>query len=247
MCYIISVYDNSKKEELKLKKLISLLMSVALFGMSANAALFTDTRTHWASEYINALSEKGVINGVSETVFAPNSAVTRAEYLKMIMNSVGMKTVSARKGECLELKGSEWYAPYLQAVVDEGLLPKEMITDYSVEIVTKADGTTKAVYKGAFNGALPITRQEMAAITQNLYQYQQNARTMQTTKKPEPLRFGDSASISSWAVPAVELAVAQGFIVGMENGNFEPNSTATRAQAAAIIYRVLGKVESWNV
>ena len=77
--------------------------------------------------------------------------------------------------------------------------------------------------------------------------YNQNARTMQATKKPSPLKFGDSASISEWAVPSVELAVAQGFIMGMENGNFEPNSTATRAQAAAIIYRVLGKVESWNV
>ena len=230
-----------------MKKLISMLMSVVFFGINAQAALFSDTRTHWASEYINALSDKGIINGVSETLFVPNSAVTRAEYLKMIMNTVGMKTVPARRGECLELKGNEWHAPYLQAMLDEGLLPREMVTDYSVEIVTAADGSTKAVYKGAFNGALPITRQEMAAITQNLYQYQQNARTMQTTKQPEPLRFGDSASISSWAVPAVELAVAQGFIVGMENGNFEPNSTATRAQAAAIIYRVLGKVESWNV
>ena len=230
-----------------MKKLIAILMSVVFLGMSAQAALFTDTRKHWASEYINALSDKGIINGISETVFAPNSAVTRAEYLKMIMNTVGMKVVDYRPGECLELSGGEWYAPYLQSVIDKGLLPQEMITDYSVEIITDQSGKTKAAYHGAFNGALPITRQEMAALTQNLYQYQQNARTMQATKKPEPLKFGDSASISAWAVPAVELAVAQGFIVGMENGNFEPNSTATRAQAAAIIYRVLGKVESWNV
>lgn len=232
---------------INLKKFIAMLMSFVLLGTTANAALFTDTRKHWASEYINALSDKGIINGVSETVFAPNSSVTRAEYLKMIMNTVGMKTTLARKGECLELGGSEWYAPYLQSVLDKGLLPQEMITDYSVDIITNKDGKTSALYHGAFNGALPITRQEMAVLTQNLYQYQQNARTMQATKKPLPLKFGDAASISDWAVSSVELAVAQGFIMGMENGNFEPNSTATRAQAAAIIYRVLGKVESWNV
>ena len=37
------------------------------------------------------------------------------------------------------------------------------------------------------------------------------------------------------------LIVISGFIFGMDNGNFEPNSTATRAQAAAIAFRVLGK------
>lgn len=230
-----------------MKKLISLILSIAIFGVSAQAALFTDTRKHWASEYINALSEKGIVNGVSDTIFAPNGTVTRAEYLKMIINTVGISTVNFRKGECLELTGKEWYAPYLQSALDKGLIPKEMISGYSADVVTDNSGKTRAVYKGSFNAALPITRQEMAVLTMNLYQYQQNARTMQTSKEPRPLTFGDNASIASWALSSVELAVAQGFILGMETGNFEPNSTATRAQAAAIIYRVLGKVESWNV
>lgn len=230
-----------------MKKLISLILSAAIFGVSAQAALFTDTRKHWASEYINALSEKGIVNGVSDTIFAPNGTVTRAEYLKMIINTVGISTVSFRKGECLELSGKEWYAPYLQSALDKGLIPKEMISGYSADVVTDNSGSTRAVYKGSFNAALPITRQEMAVLTMNLYQYQQNARTMQTSKEPRPLTFGDNASIASWALSSVALAVAQGFILGMETGDFEPNSTATRAQAAAIIYRVLGKVESWNV
>jgi len=230
-----------------LKKIISLLLVASFLGTSASAALFTDIRTHWASEYINTLTQKGIVNGVTQTKFAPEGTVTKSEYLKMIMNVVGIGTVPYRKGECLELGGGEWYCQYLQSALDKGLIPKEMVAGYDVDVRTTSTGETKAVYYGSFNGGMPITRQEMAVLTQNMYQYQQNARTMQTNTEPKKLEFGDVASIDDWALSAVEIAVAQGFIFGMDSGNFEPNSTATRAQAAAIIFRVLGKVESWNV
>lgn len=227
-------------KELK-RKITALLIAVSVIGSNAYAALFSDSRNHWAAEYINTLSDKGIINGVSEDKFAPNGTVTRAEYLKIIMNVTGIATTDFRSGECLELNGSEWYAPYLQSALDKGLIPKEMIASYSVEIINDEITGTRAVYSGAFNGSLPITRQEMAVLTQHMYQYQQNARTMQNTVEPAKLDFEDIGSISDWALPSVELAVAQGFIFGMDNGNFEPNSTATRAQAAAIAFRVLGK------
>ncbi len=223
-----------------MKKIAVLLVSACMLFNSVAYAAFNDVKNHWAAEYINALSEKGIINGVTKTTFAPNGTVTRAEYLKIAMNVTGIKTSTYRKGECLELNGGEWYAPYLQGALDKGLIPKEMITSYDIEIIDK-DGSSRAVYKGEFHGALPITRQEMAVLTQHMYQYQQNAKTMQNTFEPKKLTFGDTASISEWAMPSVELAVAQGFIFGMDNGNFEPNSTATRAQAAAIAFRILGK------
>lgn len=224
------------------KKLVSLMIAASMMGSAASAALFSDVRNHWAAEYINTLSDKGYINGVSSDKFAPEGTLTRAEYLKIIMNVTGIKQSAYRKGECLELSGAEWYAPYLQGALDKGLVPKEMIASYNVSVVTNADGSTKAVYGGAFNGSLPITRQEMAVLTQHMYQYQQNAKTMQSIVEPKPLEFNDTSSISDWARSSIELAVAQGFIFGMDNGNFEPNATTTRAQAAAIAFRVLGKI-----
>ncbi len=223
-----------------MKKIAVLLISVSMLFTSVASAAFDDVKNHWAAEYINSLSDKGIINGVTSNIFAPNGTVTRAEYLKMMMNVTKIRTSTFRKGECLELDGSEWYAPYLQGALDKGLIPKEMIALYSLEIIDN-NGDSRAVHKGQFNGQLPITRQEMAVLSQHMYQYQQNAKTMQNMFEPKKLTFGDTASISDWALPSVELAVAQGFIFGMDNGNFEPNSTATRAQAAAIAFRILGK------
>lgn len=221
------------------KLVVSVLSAVVMLNTIAFAA-FDDIKNHWAAEYINSLSEKGIINGVSKNIFAPNGTVTRAEYLKIMMNVTGIAAVTARKGECLDAKTTDWYAPYLQGALDKGLIPKEMIASYEIEIIDNGS-QSRAVYKGEYNGELPITRQEMAVLTQHMYQYQQNAKTMQSVFEPKELTFGDTASISDWAKPSVEIAVAQGFIFGMDNGNFEPNSTATRAQAAAIAFRVLGK------
>ena len=51
------------------------------------------------------------------------------------------------------------------------------------------------------------------------------------------------ADIGDWAKASVKLAVANGFIEGMENNCFNPKSAATRAQAATIILRVSNKQE----
>jgi len=52
--------------------------------------------------------------------------------------------------------------------------------------------------------------------------------------------YPDAASVSGYAVKAVNWAVAEGLINGMD-GALNPRGTATRAQAAAILYRYLAK------
>ena len=51
-------------------------------------------------------------------------------------------------------------------------------------------------------------------------------------------RFTDKASVSAWAVPAMNWAVGQGLING-SGSNLVPKAQATRAQVAAIIHRYL--------
>ena len=51
-------------------------------------------------------------------------------------------------------------------------------------------------------------------------------------------KFGDSQNVSSWAVTAMTWAVGNGIINGYEDGNIYPSKAATRAEIAAIFYRV---------
>ena len=52
--------------------------------------------------------------------------------------------------------------------------------------------------------------------------------------------FGDKDNISKYALDAVNYLASKNVINGVGNGSFEPMSLCTRAQAAKIIYAVLG-------
>lgn len=231
---------------MKFKKLTAALLVIAAISANAvYAADFTDISGHWAEATINTLADKGVINGITATSFKPEGTVTRAEFLKMAMEASGIKAVAFRVGECLDATAKDWFGGYLQSALDKGLIPSEMISNYSVEVVSKTDESgnviSKAIYSGVFLGNLPITREEMASLAQITYQYSLNANTMKNMEKAVELEFTDNDSISEWAIPNVRLACAQGFIMGMDDGTFSPKSTATRAQAAVIISRIMDK------
>lgn len=230
------------------KRIIAMVLAgVMLTSTSAMASLpFSDIAGHWAEGYITKLANSGVVNGVTDTTFVPDGQVTRAQYLKMIMEATGMKTATPRSGECLDAGVGEWYAPYLQSALDNGLIPSAMITGFkeSVQYTVDENGTataSKVVYQGAFNGNLPINREEMAVLTQYVYQFTRTILTNQKEDISKVKGFADGAEISDWALVSITHAVANGFMDGMDDNMFNPRDTATRAQAATVISRVLDK------
>ena len=54
-------------------------------------------------------------------------------------------------------------------------------------------------------------------------------------------RFTDRDEISGWAFESVDIAATAGIISGMGDGRFAPAESATRAQAASMINRLLLK------
>lgn len=227
---------------MRFKKLTALFLSaVILASVSAQAAYFSDIQGHWAEDIIVELADRKIVNGVSDNVFNPEGTVTRAQFLKMTMEVMGIRTVPMRYGECLEARSSDWFAPYLQSALDKGLIPENMIAGYDLKVTKNADGTLKTTYSGAFNGDIAITREEMAVIAQYMYQYTLNASTMNNLAELKNMTFSDADSISGWAYKTVQLAYSQGFIDGMDDGTFAPGATATRAQAATIIGRMISE------
>ena len=230
-----------------MKKLAIIILAMTFVSNTVFAASFTDIENHWAKDSITTLADKGIVNGVTDTEFMPDGTVTRAQYLKMIMEATGLEKTSARDGGCLDAGVGEWYAPYLQKALDCGLIPEQMVAGYkqNVEYTVDDKGNateSRVVYQGAFNGNLPITREEMAVLTQYVYQYTRTILTNKPAQTDSEKSFADGNKINEWARASVEQAVANGFMDGMENDFFNPQFTATRAQASVVILRVLNKV-----
>jgi hypothetical protein len=230
-----------------MRKLVSIAVALVVISTCASAANFNDINGHWAETTINKLADKGIVTGFGDNSFKPNGTVTRAQYLKMIMNAVGIEEVECSDKMILDANKTDWYSGYLNSALKKGLIPKDMISGYKAEIITDTaeDGSITSsyvVYSGAFNGNDSITREEMAFLTMSIYQYVLNAKTMQDLADKKDMQFLDVSDISDWALTGVQLSAANGLIEGMDDGKFYPKETTTRAQAATVIDRVLEKI-----
>lgn len=85
------------------------------------ADMFTDIAdVEWAKESINALAKAGVINGMGEGIFAPKENVTRAQFVKMIVEGFGFEG----KGDVsfTDIAGDEWYADVVLVAANNGIV-----------------------------------------------------------------------------------------------------------------------------
>lgn len=74
----------------------------------------------WAKEGINALAEAGVINGMGDGTFAPDRGVTRAEFVKMIVEAFGFE--GAGDAAFDDISGDEWYAGVVLVAANNGIV-----------------------------------------------------------------------------------------------------------------------------
>lgn len=89
--------------------------------------------------------------------------------------------------------------------------------------------------EGTFRPYDPISRQEMAKVIIKAYLYKNNLTELPITE----LIFTDHESVAPWAQQYVQNAVALGLMNGMGNGTFSPLAPSTRAQGAAVIFRLV--------
>jgi len=85
---------------------------------------FFDTYSHWAKNEVAGLYEKGLVSGISASRFAPNSSITRAEFLALIVRALGLDTVSYTNSFA-DVDKNAWYAKTVQTAFDNGIITGE--------------------------------------------------------------------------------------------------------------------------
>ena len=76
-----------------------------------NSKGFIDTRNHWAEDAIDFVSARGLVNGMSATIYAPNNSTTRAQ----------LWTILARQNDADLTGGSIWYEKAQNWAKDKGV------------------------------------------------------------------------------------------------------------------------------
>lgn len=177
-----------------------------------NEKTFSDIENvEWAKEAIGALKKKGVINGRTENIFAPNDCVTRAEFLKMIVLALNLPTGSS---ECIFSDVNEkWSVPYIVSAYENGI----------------AAGITE----NTFEPNSYITREMGAAFSARALRVKKIA-----TERDESL-FADDEAISEYAKEDIYCLKNAGIVSGVGGNEFNPKGKMTRAEAAMLIFELM--------
>ncbi len=175
------------------------------------AEKFTDVDTkQWYHEGICYVIRNGLMNGKSETVFAPTANLTRAELVTVLYRMAGSPSVEDLEHPFADVADDTWYTD-------------AVIWAYNAEVV-------KGISNTAFAPNANITREQIAAI---LYRYAGAEAVEEDSLKD----FADAGKVNTYAVDAMNWAVSVGLINGVAESELAPQGNATRAQIATILMR----------
>ena len=174
---------------------------------------FTDVDNEaWYAGAVRYVVDNGLMEGTSAATFAPGTLLTRSMLAQILYNMEG-RPATAEAAAFTDVDADAWYAGAVAWAAAQGI-----VTGYG---------------DGAFGPGDPITREQVAAILYRYAQYKGEA----VTASGDLSAFTDSAAVSSWAQTAMAWAVGSGLINGKDGGVLDPQGSATRAEATAILMR----------
>ena len=182
------------------------------YSLWLNGLPFADVQGHWAVPEIIEVCRAGLMKGVSETAFAPDRAVTRAE-AAVILTRLLKLPVSEEPAEVFWDMDGHWAEKEIAAMAGQGLL--------------------EGVGDGQFDPDAAITR-EQAALLLHRSAVQMGVDT--AAPMAETFQFSDAGHVSGYAAKAVSWAAANGILLG-SGGLLRPTAEVTRAQMAALLLR----------
>lgn len=174
---------------------------------------FSDTAGHWAAPPIAFAAAHQLFQGTGPDSFSPEQSMTRA-MLAAVLHRLEDSPQAAVSGVFPDTPGGAYYSKAAEWAYETGIV--------------RGSG-------GKFLPGSSVTRQELAAM---VYRYA-GAFGLDTSQRASLNGFADEAACASWARDALSWAVAAGLLQGRENSALAPGGTATRAEVAAILQRLL--------
>lgn len=193
--------------------------SDAIDNLVGDSEKFSDmTDFSWAKEAAEVLSLKGIMVGDGNGLFRPQDKVTREEFAKIALTLFGGKP-SVTKTAFIDVQEDAWYAEYISGAVEYQMI--------------------NGIDENMFGVGQPITREDAAVIfNRALDSFDISFEAIKSI-----VDFDDLSEVSDYAKIAMDKLARVGIISGFEDNTLRPKETITRAEAAAMAYRIINKRE----
>jgi len=201
-------------------------------------AAFEDVEHHWSKQIVNDLGGRLVISGYGDGRFHPERAITRGEFAMIVARALGFGGVESET------------AAEVAAAVFADVDPTNPFSGAIRESVIR--GLISGYPNGEFRPAERITREQaMVVIARaleliNLRDAAHQADNADADGLARLAAFEDGDQVSDWARQHVAELLHSGVVSGRSATRLAPASEVTRAEAAAMIHRLLRTTELIN-
>jgi hypothetical protein len=202
------------------KQVVAKLWHFSDYAVMAYEKTFADIASHWAKADIELMASKHVVKGMSDTAFAPEAHVTRAQFAALLLRSLGLEEAKPATETFHDVASGAWYFGAVEGAFRAGLV--------------------KGYEDGTFRPDATITREEMAAmVVRALKIAGVDTSVTQADIDAALARFADKGAISEWAKESAALAAKSGIVLGRTESSYAPKGTGTRAEATVMMKRLL--------
>ena len=157
---------------------------------------------------------RNITTGMSATTFDPNGSCTRAQIVTFLWRAAGSPEPKTMKGFD-DVASNAYYAKAVAWAVENGITTGTSASKFSPnDPCTRTQAVTFLFRYAAANGMEAVTMQELLS------------------------GYADAASVPSYAVSAMNWALAAGILQG-DGVKLMPNATCTRAQIVTFLYRAM--------
>ena len=215
---------------MKKQRILSALLALCIVFSLVPTALaekaddFTDvSRSDWYYQFVDYVTSKGYFNGVADKTFAPADNMTRAMFVTVLFRFHGAKGDRSQSA-FTDVAPGEWYTDAINWAA--------------------ANRIVDGVGNGKFAPNDPITRAQMCTMIERYLALYKKAWKVTLPETGSVSVMVDENAIPAYALAAVKQCQRHGLVNGFEDGTFRPNDLSTRAQVAAVIYRMSYLVQS---
>lgn len=181
---------------------------------------FSDVKNLWYKNAVDYCYTNGYISGMSKTEFGIGTSVTRGMFITVLARMAGVDTSEAANAAALskfnDVTARKYYSAAVKWASENGIVAGVSATEFMPDS--------------------PITRQQLCVMTVNFAKHQ----GIVIREVENALNFADANDIQPYAKNAVALCQRADIVNGYTEGakvSFRPTATATRAEAAQILFK----------
>lgn len=217
---------------------LTLFASLPLITIQVNAKTFPDTVGTQYEQYINDLSNQGIVNGYTDGTFKPNEPVTRAEMAKFIFNGFNIKEDYGCE-KFPDVEKNNQFNKYIHSIKCANIVSGYPDGGYKPNNEVKRGMVTKFIAEAMMNQEMYLSPYGPSPFEDVIYQYHRKGLSNEVT--PGNKIFGkkidtfEGSPFSDYIVALSHEEVGGTTIAYSSTGNFYPEYILTRGQMARFV------------